>query len=87
MILLNNCFDGIVLDSSLPDGAGSDFVEFIEEKYKEYGAPIISMSGYSVEKQKSFYAGMKIYAFLEKPVSKAEIIRIVEELPVKKETG
>ncbi len=75
-------YDVILLDSSLPDGSGRDFMQCYEEVIQEKGeaarVPVISMSGNSIEDQQEMYETCKLYAYLMKPISKSELIRLIE---------
>ena len=70
----------VFLDSSLPDGVGSDMARYISEmKQKEMHTKmaIVSMSGNSLEDQKEMYKGYKIAAYVQKPLSRQQILGLL----------
>lgn len=80
-----NCgrYQGIMLDSQLPDGTGRDFLQYCHTVVKGRGVrlpPVVSMSGNSVEDQKSMYEGLEVYAFMVKPVSKSQLTGLMRSI-------
>lgn len=84
---INTNFDKyhcILLDSQLPDGVGLDFMLHYTELLVSRGGkqlPVISMSGNSSHEQEKLYRGYVMHAFLEKPVSKAQLLDVLHSLP------
>ncbi|MDR3395589.1 MAG: response regulator [Parasulfuritortus sp.] len=76
-------YQGILLDSQLPDGIGLDFMVHYAELLKNKGTkqlPVISMSGNSAQDQEKLYLGYPLHAFLEKPVSKSQLLDVLRSI-------
>eukprot|EP01022_Parablepharisma_sp_SALTPOND_P004416 TRINITY_DN120242_c1_g1_i1.p1 TRINITY_DN120242_c1_g1~~TRINITY_DN120242_c1_g1_i1.p1 ORF type:complete len:714 (+),score=38.57 TRINITY_DN120242_c1_g1_i1:550-2691(+) len=76
-------YDLVLLDSSLPDGTGANFMEKYMEGVHEKEwkiAPVVSMSGQTVQEQEEMYSGYQIYAYLQKPISKALLLDILRSV-------
>ncbi len=77
-------YDLIMLDSQLPDGSGTDFLKFYSDRVLmaegKKKVPVISISGNAVADQERDYAGYTLRGFLQKPVSRARLIQIIESL-------
>ncbi len=79
-------YDVIFLDSELPDGTGSDFMDYYRQHWLGLGfvekqVPVVSMSGNSVQDQQRKYAShTNMHAYLQKPVSKSALIDAITSL-------
>ena len=71
-------YDLVLLDSQLPDGTGRDFMEFWSKFERK--VPVVSMSGNSVRDQETMYTGFEVYAFLIKPISKAQLLDVIKSI-------
>lgn len=72
----------IFLDSQLQDGIGTDVLAECARLATERGktVPVVSMSGNSAQDQRELYTGYSIHAFLQKPVSKAQLLDILRSI-------
>src|SRR5690242_2999089 len=69
--------DLVILDNKLPDGLGIDFIRFIKRTYP--AIKIIMISGFAISvKDVALFNGADI--FLEKPFTKDQLYKSVEEL-------
>ncbi len=76
-------YQGIFLDNQLPDGTGLDFMQHYTELVMSRGArplQVVSMSGNAVQDQEKAYRGYCIHAFLEKPVSKKQLLDVLRTI-------
>eukprot|EP01022_Parablepharisma_sp_SALTPOND_P011854 TRINITY_DN150_c0_g1_i1.p2 TRINITY_DN150_c0_g1~~TRINITY_DN150_c0_g1_i1.p2 ORF type:complete len:308 (+),score=44.57 TRINITY_DN150_c0_g1_i1:1974-2897(+) len=75
-------YDVIFLDSQLPDGSGLDFMAFYQQLLENAikRPPVISMSGNSILDQHKMYENYQMHAFLEKPISKATLLNIIDSI-------
>ncbi len=76
-------YDAVLLDNFLGDGTGADFVRRAEEMGKTKGRKmpkVISVSGNSLEEQKSMYEGMAMHGYLQKPVRKQDVLDMLSSL-------
>ncbi len=75
--------DLVLLDSQFPDGTGADFMLYytILAKAKRIKmAPVASMSKNSAQCQELAYAGYHMHAFLEKPVTKSQLLGVLRSI-------
>lgn len=68
--------DIILLDNSLPDGTGRDFADYLKKAGKKY--PIVSISGNSVDDQKRLYEGNEVEMYYQKPLTKSQLINLMD---------
>ncbi len=78
-ILKQGKIDLLLLDNMLPDGSGKELLEFIATELPITNAPlkVISMSGNSSEDQRRLYEGYEVATFLQKPLSKSQILGLI----------
>ncbi len=76
-------YHAIILDNQLPDGTGLDFMVHYAGVVTDHGIkqlPVISMSGNSAQDQERLYRGYSMHSFLEKPVSKAQLLNVLRTI-------
>jgi len=61
----------------LTDGDGVDFAKFVRSSTEFKNIPIVSISGNSVDDQKTDYEGYKINEFCQKPLSKSQMLNLL----------
>jgi len=67
----------IFLDNILTDGDGVDFAIFVRNSAEFQSIPIVSISGSTIDDQKRKYERCKINEFCQKPLSKLQMLNIL----------
>jgi two-component system OmpR family response regulator len=78
VILRDQAPDLVFLDNSLPDGRGTDFIEYIKVNHPNTKIILITGYGSPMEKERAIYNGANL--FLEKPFTKSQIYSAVTGL-------
>ncbi len=71
-------FDLVISDLGLPDGSGTELMEKLRD---EYGLQGIALSGYGMEEDLIRSRAAGFFMHLVKPVSMAELRRVIADLP------
>jgi CheY-like chemotaxis protein len=78
-LVLGLGIDALLLDVNLPDGSGIEFCREVREAYPDIPVVLISAS-YRAASQEAEWRAAGASAFLEQPISDAQLLRTLDEV-------
>jgi CheY-like chemotaxis protein len=76
----------VVTDMQLPDGSGKEVVELIRRSFAKQ-VPVLVVSGEQLDLVREQLAGLLVWKFLVKPLSRAKLIGALQEVLATQESG